>query len=77
MSDQNSRIQIAFKDSRKRKVSEMSGFETVDEACDALLSQSGILWGVVQVGVPYNWNTVYKYSRAKGMVKCGPEAGVP
>ena len=74
MSSETNQIQIAFSKSWKRgsKVTEMTGFATVDEACDALLSQNGVLWGLVQVGYPYNWDTVYKYSRTKGLVKFEP-----
>ena len=73
MRGDTNQIQIAFSKSRKRgTVTEMTGFATVDEACDALLSQNGVLWGLVQVGYPYNWDTVYKYSRTKGLVKFEP-----
>ncbi len=63
-------IQIAFNNPKKRnEVIEMCNFETIEDACDMLVEKSPSVWGVVQIGRPFEWQTLYKWSRKYGLRK--------
>jgi uncharacterized protein YycO len=65
MSDE---IQIAYNNPKKRyQVIEKVGFTSVEDACDALIDSAPTIWGIVQRGRPYEWQTLYKYSRKYGL----------
>lgn len=63
---QDQQIAIAFR-GRGTNIVRMDGFSSVEDACEAILERDGLIWGVVQVGQPFNWKVIYKYSRKYGL----------